>query len=219
MSCNVNLSARQNRTLVRLTCKCLFPEAWGQLGKYSLWCKYKIWCPRLGKARADLPGYCIKSSTAQKAWKSVFSSLCSVLGGFSSGSGHKTKNTTISTNWYLPWCLVRENEPFPAFLEAVTPGQGKKPVGMSHGSQGLPANGKSRIQPNSHCLRTTCFVQDVSPWVAKCLQGVSTCRQASVHSMGLEAICSFPFNQNLLLLCFLFCLVTEAKLHVPSRGS
>lgn len=110
---------------------------------------------------------CIKSSTAQKAWKTVASSLYSVLRGFSSGSSHKTKNAKINTNWYLPWCLVRENEPLPAFLEAVTPCQGKKPVGMSHGPQDLPANGKAQIHPNSRCLRTTCFVQDVSPWVAK----------------------------------------------------
>lgn len=68
-------------------------------------------------------------------------------------------------------------------------------------------------------MRTACFLCGVSPWVAKFRQGVNTGRRAHVHTMNLEAICSLPFNQNLLLLHFLFCLVTEAKLHVPSRGS
>jgi len=69
------------------------------------------------------------------------------------------------------------------------------------------------------CMRTACFVCDVSPWVAKFLQGLNTRRRARVYTMSLEAICSLPFNQNLLLSHFLFCLVTEAKLRVPSRGS
>lgn len=159
---------------------------------------------------------CIKSSTAQKAWKTVASSLYSVLRGFSSGSSHKTKNAEINTNWYLLWCLVRENEPLPAFLEAVTPCQGKKPVGMSHGPQDLPCQRESSnptqfTLPADYLLCTGCFSLGG--------QGVNTRRRARVHTMSLEAICSFPFNQNLLLLCFLFCLVTEAKLHVPSRGS
>lgn len=65
--------------------------------------------------------------------------------------------------------------------------------------------------PEDYLLCTGCFSLGG--------QGVNTRRRARVHTMSLEAICSFPFNQNLLLLCFLFCLVTEAKLHVPSRGS
>lgn len=115
--------------------------------------------------------------------------------------------------------LARENELSPASLEAVTPDQRKRPVGMLHGSQDLHASGKSRIKPNSRCMTTTCFVCDISPWVAKFLQGVSAHRCAHVHTMSLEAICSFPFNQNLLLSHFLSYLMTEAKLHVPSRGS
>lgn len=115
--------------------------------------------------------------------------------------------------------LARANELSPATLEAVTPGQSKRPVGMSHGLQDIRAKRKSRIKPNSYCMKATCFVCDISPWVAKFLQGVNTHRGAHVHTMSLGDICSLPFNQNLLLLRFLFCLVTEARLHMPSRGS
>lgn len=188
--------------------------------KNSVWCRCKTWCPCLAKTRADLPGYCIKSSTAQKHRILLPVACVQFWGGFSPGSGHKTKNTTINTNCaFLDVWSGRTNHSLPPWRQSLQV-RGRSLGGCSMAHRTFLPMGNLKSNPiHTAWGLITCFEQDVSPWVAKCLQGVNTRGWAPVHTAGLEAIFLFPFNQNLLLLCFLFCLVTEAKLHVPSRGS